>query len=393
MKAMNTFSVVLAVAVGLLLTACKNPTNTPGGCSGYTLTVTSSPAHGGTTSVAGSNCYDRGTIVSVTAMPNPGYMFVGWSGASSDTDTTVAMMMDDNKTITANFRRVYTLTVNATNGGTVSRDPIKDFYDYRDTVTITATPDSCSTFIGWSGTFVSMDTAITVTMNGDTVTMNEASVTTSRNIIMVANFLIRGCSAMSGDTLTDSDGQAYHTVVIGGKRWMAENLNYGIDDTIIIWMFEWRSYGNEDSRHYDNDPANSETYGRLYTWWAAKRACPIGWHLPAREEWQALIGAVGGDAVAGKKLKATSRWNDGGNGTDDYGFAALPSGYYTPPLPDNQGDRFYGIGASGHWWSTSEYENSGAFPSGSHWYMSSGDDRVADANGLVMYFSVRCVKN
>ncbi|MDR0330104.1 MAG: hypothetical protein LBH93_00100, partial [Chitinispirillales bacterium] len=122
----------------------------------------------------------------------------------------------------------------------------------------------------------------------------------------------------SVDTFTDErDGQVYRIVKMpDGRWWMAENLNYDVGD---------------GSRVYDTDPLNAEKYGRLYDWESAKRAAPDGWHLPTRTEWQSLIDASGGDAIAGKKLKAATGWAGGGNGTDDYGFAALPGGYYVPP--------------------------------------------------------------
>ncbi len=112
-------------------------------------------------------------------------------------------------------------------------------------------------------------------------------------------------------TLTDSrDGQTYKTVKIGDQVWMAENLNYEIDS----------SYCYNDSAEY------CAKYGRLYVWTAAMDACPSGWHLPDLAEWKTLLAAVGGDSVAGAKLKSTSGWNSNGNGTDDFGFTVLPAG-------------------------------------------------------------------
>lgn len=113
-------------------------------------------------------------------------------------------------------------------------------------------------------------------------------------------------------TLEDSrDGKSYKTVVIGSQTWMAENLNYE----------------TEDSRCFNDSTKYCDKYGRLYAWEDAMEACPAEWHLPTKVEWRTLLATVGGDSVAGKKLKSTIWWPSGGQGTDDYGFSAYPAGY------------------------------------------------------------------
>ena len=93
--------------------------------------------------------------------------------------------------------------------------------------------------------------------------------------------------AKSAGSFTDSrDGKVYKTIKIGSKTWMAENLNYTIRGDF--------SYENA---------SDSEKFGRLYTWDAARKACPVGWHLPSDSEWNDLINNFGGDYVAGPKLK------------------------------------------------------------------------------------------
>ena len=116
---------------------------------------------------------------------------------------------------------------------------------------------------------------------------------------------------IEGKALIDNrDGKKYKTVTIGSKTWMAENLNYEA----------------KGSKCYENKDENCTTYGRLYNWSTAMKACPSGWHLPSKTEYEALDKAVGGEEVAGKKLKAKSGWNKNGNGTDDFGFPAMPGG-------------------------------------------------------------------
>jgi uncharacterized protein (TIGR02145 family) len=130
---------------------------------------------------------------------------------------------------------------------------------------------------------------------------------------------------------TDSrNGQKYRAVKVGGKTWMAQNLNYKTGNS---WC-----YGNEDSK--------CNQYGRLYDWNTAKAACPSGWHLPSRVEWKDLETAAGGD-VAGKNLKAASGWSGNGNGTNEYGFSALPGG---ARVVDGG---FLLAGSNGLWWTAS----------------------------------------
>jgi hypothetical protein len=122
--------------------------------------------------------------------------------------------------------------------------------------------------------------------------------------------------AQQKGTFTDPrDNKTYKTVKIVSQTWMAENLNYAASG----------------SKCYDDKPENCKKYGRLYDWDAAMRVCPYGWHLPSDYEWDVLMAAVDGTERAGEKLKAKSGWNNSyqgksGNGTDQYGFSALPGG-------------------------------------------------------------------
>jgi len=162
-----------------------------------------------------------------------------------------------------------------------------------------------------------------------------------------------------------------------GKMWMTENLNVETTDS---WCYN-------DSNSYCNK------YGRLYTWAAALTACPSGWHLPTRDEWGALAKAAGGtgdygvSGTAGKKLRSKSGWNNyggkSGNGTDEFGFSALPGG-----------DRFLPSGEFGHagynsdWWAA---EGSGGYAY--YRYTGYGFDEFGEYNYDVKSYgySVRCV--
>jgi len=154
---------------------------------------------------------------------------------------------------------------------------------------------------------------------------------------------LTACGKGGGDTFTDPrDKKTYKTVKIGEQVWMAENLNYE----------------DEGSKCYDGEETNCKKYGRLYYWGAAMEACPSGWHLPSKDEWQTLVNFAGGEN-AGKALKATSGWNQNGNGTDNFGFSALPGGYHDGGCDCDDGSQpsFESVGDDGYWWSSSEYDS------------------------------------
>ena len=170
------------------------------------------------------------------------------------------------------------------------------------------------------------------------------------------------------NTLTDlRDNQTYRTVKIGDQVWMAQNLNYDYN------------VGVDESDCFNFHMDSCETYGRFYMWGAAmddavkfddagancrygsyacrsdgktvRGVCPKGWHLPDTLEWSKLFDYVGGRDVAGTKLKSTSGWIDGGNGTDSFGFSVIPAGsqdqYVAHVLWDNNE-----FGKHGYFWSS-----------------------------------------
>lgn len=168
-------------------------------------------------------------------------------------------------------------------------------------------------------------------------------------------------------SFTDSrDGQPYNTVKIGSQTWMAENLNYKT---------------SENSFCYDDDEDNCKTYGRLYTFAAANTACPSGFHLPTREEFVTLISTAGGSSTAGNALKATSGWNDEGNGDDTYGFSALPAGYYN--------GFFYYAGSYAYFWSATGDEFGARYLILGYNYESADLNYAGKSDAL----AVRCLKD
>jgi len=154
---------------------------------------------------------------------------------------------------------------------------------------------------------------------------------------------------------TDSrDGKKYRWIKIDNHIWMAENLAYtGRDIRHVTDIHQWVNNTEYHGwSYYDNNPRNANTYGVHYQWEAARRACPPGWHLPTREEWQSLIRTLGGPPHAGGKLKetGTAHWNyPNTNATNSSGFTALPAGEYSGYSS--------GMGKVGYWWTGSGHQD------------------------------------
>lgn len=142
-------------------------------------------------------------------------------------------------------------------------------------------------------------------------------------------------SSLYGVMKDERDGQTYKTVKVNDQIWMAENLNFKTESG--SWC-------------YNNDPANGEIYGRLYTYDQALKSCPKGWHLPSLEEWEILFNNLGGMENAGKKLKCSKpgAWFHCGDGTNESGFSALPGG------GGNIHGSFHAKGAAAIFWSLPE---------------------------------------
>ncbi|MCP4090353.1 MAG: PKD domain-containing protein, partial [Gammaproteobacteria bacterium] len=183
--------------------------------------------------------------------------------------------------------------------------------------------------------------------------------------------------------------QTYNTVLIGEQCWFKENLNY---ETGNSWC-------------YDNDPANCDTYGRLYDWETALGVCPDGWLLPSDNEWKILEGTVDsqyavGDPEwdrtgwrghdAGKKLKSASGWYNNGNGTDIYGFGAFPGGLGVVS-PSSGLFLFLSLGSNSYWWSSSEASGTDAWSR--DLFFRHHDDSYRFNNLKTFSLSVRCLRD
>ena len=205
-----------------------------------------------------------------------------------------------------------------------------------------------------------------------------------------SSVVLRSSSSSFSSTLIDSrDGQSYKVVKIGKQIWMAQNLNFE----------------TEESYCYDDDEVNCSKYGRLYTWASAMDGeglfsgnavgcgdgkkcsptypvhgvCPMGWHLPSRDEWEILLTTVGKDN-ASTVLFSKTGWDGGRNGTDKYGFSALPAGGKV------DFGVYLGAGTKTYFWMSSEKYSSTADVMRLEYSLAMLDD-----DGKFAGYSVRCV--
>jgi uncharacterized protein (TIGR02145 family) len=207
-------------------------------------------------------------------------------------------------------------------------------------------------------------------------------------------------------TVNDVNGNTYQWVKIGTQTWMAENLktvNYADNTPITEGKADTNvSYTAKYWFNYNDDAANKSIYGLLYTWAAAVKGntgsltipsglqgvCPNGWHMPSDGEWTLLYNFISTHGYSGNEgttLKSTSGWN-GGNGSDVFGFKALPAGFrlYSGTYSD--------LGNAGNFWSATTYDlntNNGL----RRYLLNSSIIINKDDYGKRNGFSIRCVKN
>ncbi|OQX72414.1 MAG: hypothetical protein B6D61_13770 [Bacteroidetes bacterium 4484_249] len=229
-----------------------------------------------------------------------------------------------------------------------------------------------------------------LTLTDDNGNTYDVSVDTSGNLFAT---IVLPC----GIPIVDArDGQTYETVQIGGQCWMAENLTwlpsvshsyYGSDTSPYYYVYSYQGTNVAEAKATDN----FQNYGVLYNWPSSRMACPQGWHLPTDAQWALLIDFLGGDDVAGGKMKSTRtapephpRWTSPNTGaTNTSGFSGLPGGRR------NANGTFNHVCYTGYWWSST-----GLSPTNT-WvrtldYSYAGAGR--SGGGKDYGFSVRCLK-
>jgi uncharacterized protein (TIGR02145 family)/uncharacterized repeat protein (TIGR02543 family) len=318
--------------------------------------------------------YDVALTLNSTVPTRTGYTFARWSTSDNGTGTFYA----SGESYTANAAvtlyaqwtvNTYTVAYNA-NNGTGAPDNQTKTHDVALTLSTDVPTRTGYTFASWNtsanGSGISYASGTSYTANAGTTLYAQWS-----------SLVVSNC-----------DGQAFGTVVIGTQTWMAENLNCNVSG----------------SKCYNNSEYYCDTYGRRYDWVTAmvlpnctgtcssqigtkhRGICPEGWHIPSDAEWTTLTDFIG-SSTAGTKLKATSSWISYPevvpSGTDTYGFAALPGGY-------NLGAGFDGVGTAGFWWSATEYNTYNAYRRGMI-YLGERVDRGSENKSYSL--SVRCLED
>ena len=203
-----------------------------------------------------------------------------------------------------------------------------------------------------------------------------------------------GLNGLQAQTVKDIDGNVYKTVTIGTQVWMAENLkttkyNDGTAIPLVTDDKAWDALTTPAYCWYKNDVTiNKNTYGAIYNWYTVgtNKLCPKGWHVPTDAEWTTLTTYLGGESVAGGKLKetGTTHWESPNTGaTNESGFKALAGG-------DREFGTFSYIGYSGYWWSATGTNATEA----RYRYMAYHGSKV-ERNSIFkkMGYSVRCLRD
>ena len=195
-------------------------------------------------------------------------------------------------------------------------------------------------------------------------------------------------------SVSDIEGNVYKTIQIGTQTWMAENLkttilNSGQSIANVSVFLDWTGLPAPAYCWYNNDEANKNTYGALYNWYTVNtnHLCPNGWHVPTNTQWTTLITYLGGESVAGGKLKEvnTAHWVSPNTGaTNETGFTALPGGERGIMKID-----FANIGNNAGWWSSTMEKTYAIFRSISN----INGSVIQGSNDWNVGRSVRCLKD
>lgn len=217
----------------------------------------------------------------------------------------------------------------------------------------------------------------------------------------VSIFLVESCKKDNTETkggisygsVTDQDGITYKTVKIGKQTWMAENLKTTkyTDGTVIpnvTAKSEWANTSDGAQCDYGNSASNNTTYGKLYNFYAVEtsKLCPTGWRIPSENDFNILIDTLGGESIAGGKLKEIeTAWSSPNAGaTNSSGFSGLPGGERT------QNGDFQSVGSYGNWWTKTKLDWNEKEYFALYYHIAETGYSGAMANTGK---SVRCIKN
>jgi len=204
---------------------------------------------------------------------------------------------------------------------------------------------------------------------------------------------LNGCSG-GITSVTDIDGNIYPIIEIGNQCWTKENLKTTkyADGSVIPNVTDsllWQGLTDGAWANYENSAVNDAVYGKLYNWYTVadpRNVCPTGWHVPSDAEWTTLTNFLGGESLAGGKMKTTTGWQAPNTvATNESGFSGLPGGNRSPNTSP-----FVSVGYSGNWWSSSDDDM--GFVWYRYLYYSSGNVSRSSSNRQ-SGFSVRCLRD
>jgi len=192
-------------------------------------------------------------------------------------------------------------------------------------------------------------------------------------------------------SMTDQEGNLYRTIIIGSQEWMAENLNTGIyaNGDPITTGLNYANWGNTTEGAWSGGPTECP-YGRLYNWYAcvdSRDLCPTGWHIPNDNEWLVLRNYLGGENVAGGKMKSIGiqYWTSPNtSASNSSGFSGLPAGSRATT------GIYTAAGGGGSWWSSSVASSTNAGTFSTDNTTAALWDNAWDKN---LGLSVRCLKD
>jgi uncharacterized protein (TIGR02145 family)/uncharacterized repeat protein (TIGR02543 family) len=287
------------------------------------------------------------TATAPTKPNRTGYDFVGWFDKALAAQFNFSTPITGTIIVYAKWNiNQYTVTYNNNGGGGAA--PASITQNYQTTFLIAnqaAMTKADYQFAGWN---TRSDGAGTNYAAGSTFTFNDS------NTILYAKWA----------ALRDADNNLYTTVTIGTQTWMVENLRTtkfadGTPITLITANATWGSLLTPAYCWYQNDSSFINPHGALYNWFVVdpanpKKIAPPGWHVPTLDEWDVLVGYLGGTSVAGAKLKevGTSHWTPPNLGADNTsGFTAIPGG-----IRDYQNGSFSAFNSNSYLWFSTPYE-------------------------------------
>ena len=205
---------------------------------------------------------------------------------------------------------------------------------------------------------------------------------------------------INGGGVADIDGNEYSTILINGQEWMSENLRvskYSNEDPIANlggYISIWSNATSGAYCWYNNDVEFDSEFGKIYNGYAIvdpRNVCPTGWHVPTPAEWTSLIDFLGGETIAGGKLKSTTYWSNPNVGaTNESGFSAKPGGMAT--LGGGSSGLFSGLYSRAFFWglpgSISLYQETAVLGVGSGTLMGNGLSVRCINDELVSYNSI-----